>query len=323
MYNQPMSVFMRAIAVALLAVGTLSAAVAPDLAREVSRITRSTQWRAQSETPIRFRTHHPQGLVKIGERLFLSSVEVRVPTRRFPSPVDGLDRDAGEGVGHLFQFDINGNLIADLKLGEGAIYHPGGLDYDGRHLWVAVAEYRPNSRSIVYRVDPNTMTATEVFRFADHLGAIVHDTEDNALHGVSWGSRTFYRWPLSRDGRVKDVRPAAAQRAANPSHYVDYQDCNYAGQRRMQCTGVTEFRVTPGAEPFRLGGIELVSLRDRRPLHQVPLSLWIRGLDMTHNPVWLEATDTGLRGYFIPEDDESTLYVYTADTAANIDARPR
>ena len=31
---------------------------------------------------------------------------------------------------------------------------------------------------------------------------------------------------------------------------------------------------------------------------------------MTHNPVWLEATPTGLRGYFMPEDDQSTIYVY-------------
>jgi hypothetical protein len=34
---------------------------------------------------------------------------------------------------------------------------------------------------------------------------------------------------------------------------------------------------------------------------------------MTHNPVWLESTRTGLRGYFMPEDDTSTLYVYEAE----------
>ena len=42
-------------------------------------------------------------------------------------------------------------------------------------------------------------------------------------------------------------------------------------------------------QPFRLGGIELVDLRDARPLHQVPVPLWTSGgLDMTHNPVWLQ-----------------------------------
>ena len=74
-------------------------------------------------------------MVKIGDTLFVSSVEVKVPTRRLPQPVDGYDRDAGEGVGHLFKIDMAGNLLADLTLGEGTIYHPGGIDYDGtQHL---------------------------------------------------------------------------------------------------------------------------------------------------------------------------------------------
>jgi uncharacterized protein DUF6454 len=34
------------------------------------------------------------------------------------------------------------------------------------------------------------------------------------------------------------------------------------------------------------------------------------GLDMTHNPVWIEPGRTGLCAYFMPEDDRSTLYVY-------------
>jgi protein tyrosine/serine phosphatase len=74
---------------------------------------------------------------------------------------------------------------------------------------------------------------------------------------------------------------------------------------------VTELRQRPDAPPFRLGGIELVDLRDGRPLHQVPVLLWTdSGIDMTHNPVWLESTAAGLRGYFMPEDNKSTIYVF-------------
>ena len=58
----------------------------------------------------------------------------------------------------------------------------------------------------------------------------------------------------------------------------------------MVCTGVTEIRQSPDATPFRLGGIDLIDLRSP-PRPPVPLLLWTpRGLDMTHNPVWLEAT---------------------------------
>jgi Family of unknown function (DUF6454) len=275
------------------------------LGDRASTITRETQWTLVSSIPIRFRTFHPQGIVKIGETFIVSSVEVTVPTKRFPSPVDGLDRDAGEGIGHLFKMDGSGNLIAEARVGEKTVYHPGGIDYDGTSVWVPVAEYRPNSRSIIYRVDPQTMNASEVLRAGDHIGAVAFDTDDRTLHGVSWGSRRFYRWKLGR-GTAETSPPQL-----NPSHYVDYQDCKYAGRHRMLCTGVTEMRINQDAAPFRLGGMDLIDLRDGRPLHQTPVLLWTStGLDMTHNPVWIEPTAHGVRAFFMPEDDASSLYVY-------------
>jgi Family of unknown function (DUF6454) len=282
------------------------------VADRVMKLTRDSPWKLASSVSVRFKTFHPQGMVKLGDTFFVSSVEVTVPTRRFPQPVGGYDRDTGEGVGHLFKIDSTGNVVADLRLAEGSMYHPGGIDFDGQHIWVPVSEYRPNSRSIIYRVDPVTMKATEVFRVADSIGAIVHNTDDHTLHGVSWGSRCFYRWTLASDLRVTNSGvPPEQLRTLNPSHYVDYQDCKYVGGRRMLCTGVTDIRQSPGAPPFRLGGMDLINLSDGRPLHQVPMLLWTpSGLDMTHNPVWIESTASGLRGYFMPEDDRSTIYVY-------------
>ena len=83
-------------------------------------------------------------MVKIGDALYLSSVEIRKPTTRYPQLQDGYDRDTGEGVGHLFKLDLKGNLLAQMTLGEGTVYHPGGIDFDGKSIWVPVAEYRPN-----------------------------------------------------------------------------------------------------------------------------------------------------------------------------------
>lgn len=285
------------------------------LADRIPKLSRGTQWKPVSAVPINFLTHHPQGMVKIGDTLFVSSVEIQQPTKRFPQPVDGYDRDTGAGVGHLFKLDMKGNLIADITLGEGTIYHPGGIDYDGKYIWVPVAEYRPNSRSIVYRVDPETMKAEEMFRFADHIGGVVHNTDDKTLHGVSWGSRRFYRWTLDEGGKPTNANESPEKlRALNTSHYLDYQDCKYVGKSRMLCSGVTEMRITPEANPFRLGGLDLVNLADGRPIFQTPVLLWTAGgMDMTHNPVWMEASDAGIRGYFMPEDDKSTLYIYEAE----------
>jgi hypothetical protein len=282
------------------------------VSERVRYLTRTSAWREVKAVPIRFRTFHPQGMVKVGDTLFVSSVEVRVPTRRYPQPVDGYDRDTGEGVGHLFKLDLQGNLIADLTLAEGAAYHPGGIDFDGANIWVPVSEYRPDSHSIIYKIDPTTMKPLEVFRFRDSIGAIVHNTDDRTLHGVSWGSRRFYRWTMDAAQRVTNAGVSPERlRSLNPSHYVDYQDCKYVGGRRMLCTGLADFRPAGVSSTFRLGGLDLVSLEDHRPVHQVPVPLWTKGgLDMTHNPVWIEPADTGLRAYFMPEDDQSTLYVY-------------
>ena len=307
---------MRASLVAFGIAAALSASVLADdratVAERVLELTRDAVWTRVAEVRLGFRTFHPQGLVKIRDTFYVSSVEVRVPTRRYPAPVDGYDRDTGEGVGHLFKVDMTGRLVADLTLAAGAVYHPGGIDYDGRHIWVPLSEYRPNSHSIVYKIDPETMHATEVFRFPDSIGAIVHNTDDRTLHGASWGSRRFYRWTLDAAGRVTNAGTAPERlRTLNPSHYVDYQDCKYVGSRRMLCTGLADFRQTAASPPFRLGGLELISLADGRPIHQVPVPLWTAsGLDMTHNPVWIEPSPSGLRAYFLPEDDSSTLYVY-------------
>ena len=167
------------------------------VAERVRTLTRASPWTLVSTLPIGFRTFHPQGMVRIGDTFLVSSV----------------DRDGR--AGHLFKIDAGGGLVADIRLGEGDIYHPGGIDYDGQYIWVPVAEYRPDSHSIIYRVDPKTMKVDEVFRFADHIGAIVYNTDDRTLHGVSWGSRRFYRWTLGSDGKspTPERRPSSCARS--------------------------------------------------------------------------------------------------------------
>jgi Family of unknown function (DUF6454) len=94
----------------------------------------------------------------------------------------------------LFAFNKQGELLKDIQLGEGIIYHPGGIAFDGKSIWVPVAEYRPNSHSIVYKVNYETMKVEEAFRVNDHIGGIVHDAQSGKLIGVSWGSRKFHEW---------------------------------------------------------------------------------------------------------------------------------
>lgn len=140
-----------------------------------AKVTRSTPWQLAERIPLRFATHHPPGFALAGDKIFMSSVEIIEAPVKYPEPVDGYDRTPGKGVGHVFVMDRDGNLLRDITVGAGTIYHPGGIDFDGRYLWVPVAEYRPDSASVIYRIDVRTYEVSEV-------------------HGVSWGSRTEYTW---------------------------------------------------------------------------------------------------------------------------------
>lgn len=273
---------------------------------QITQLRPDTPWKLITSVRLQFPSFHPQGMVKIGGHFFMSSVEV---TRK------RQNNDGGEGIGHLFKFDSTGKLLAEITLGEGLLYHPGGIDYDGEYIWVPVAEYRSDSRAILYRVDPQILKATEVLRFDDHIGGLVHDTDAHMLKGISWGARRFYQWELNARGDIIRA-PVSAKLpgVANPSFYIDYQDCHYIGQHKMLCGGLKKYKSTAAAPDFALGGLEVMDTKENRPVFQVPLLLWSpTGAPMTNNPFWLETTKTALRGYFVPDDDAaSTLFVYDA-----------
>jgi hypothetical protein len=282
-----------------------ASAFAQDVADRFKRVTASTPWTLVSETPVRFDTYHPQGFARASEELFLSSVEV-------------IDRAAGVGKAHLFRMTIEGSLVDQLDLTDGPRYHPGGIDFDGMRIWVSVAEYRPDSSTVVYAIDPGGMNAQRVFTFEDHLGAIAHDAGSELLVGMSWGSRRLYRWRtrISNDGDLEVIDPDSPEVAPNPAHYVDFQDVQWApGTPLILCGGLKGYP-TPGVSGrFALGGLELVNSTTLAPVHQVPVALWDKtGRPMLQNPFHAEPADRGLRFYFMPADNTSTLFVYEVVT---------
>jgi hypothetical protein len=280
----------------LLLAHDVCASDGPEIAQRFQRLTRASSWRKVTAVKLQFPTYHPQGLAIVGDRLFLSAVEV-------------VNRELGRGRGHLFELDFKGRLRRQIQLGAGPEYHPGGIDFDGTWIWVPVAEYRPDSASTVYRVHPATMESNRVFDFDDHLGAIVCDKGDRRLVGVNWGARRFYQWELQDAGSPSALD--VPTQASNGNFYIDYQD----GQS-LPGTGLALFgglgRVSANeAQEFVLGGLELVDLRELRAKHQLPVALRApSGRSMLQNPFAVEPGKTGLRFYFIPDDHDSTLYVY-------------
>lgn len=285
--------------------------------RTFKLLGRNATWTQVSRVATNFTTFHTEGMAKVGDTFFVSAVEVLERTQPNGAKTDSLydftiDRSPGAGRGWLFKFDASGQLLGKVELTDGAIYHPGGIDYDGKWLWVPVAEYRPNSKSHIYRIHPETLEKRLVITEDDHLGGVVHDTQRGTLHAVSWGSRRVYTFRVSRDGRV-----LRADWTPNPSFYIDYQDCHQRGQGMMLCGGLTSYTTPLGSVAF--GGLELVDLWRGRPVHQIPVNIFVdegngpdAGLALTHNPFWVEPLGNGsLRFYFMPESNsQAQLLTY-------------
>lgn len=288
---------------------------------------KDTVWNQVGSISMDWQTFHTQGLVKVGDCFFVSAVEVLESTIRNGTVTDALynfstDRSEGAGRAWLFKFDVSGQLLGKIELTDGARYHPGGIDYDGADIWVPVSEYRPNSRSNIYRVDPDTLSAELVFSEADHIGGIVHNVHRGTLHGVSWGSRRLYTWKISN--RKRGPKVSSPSWTPNSQSYIDYQDCHYQAVEYMLCGGVGSYPTPRGSIAF--GGLDLVDLRTARPEHQIPVNLFIDEgagsnplLSLSHNAFWLEPRRNGsMRAYFMTEsDNQADLIVYDATPWVN------
>ncbi|MDM5201197.1 DUF6454 family protein [Fictibacillus enclensis] len=274
-----------------------------EMVEKLQDLTRDNTWEQKGKIDLKFNTYHPQGMTKVGNVYYMSSVEIIEKPVKYNKPQEGYDRTPGKGIGHLFVFNNEGELLKDIKLGKGSIYHPGGIAYDGKSVWVPAAEYRPNSKSIIYKIDPQTMKSKEVFRANDHIGGILRDGKHGTLKAVSWGSRSFYEF--NEKGKV-------LSKSNNPSHFIDYQDCENAGKDSMICSGITELPQQGSAnDKYELGGLALLDMRTMDMVHELPITLFsTQGHVVTRNPVFLENTKQGIKMYAVPDDDQSSMLVY-------------
>lgn len=299
-----------------------------------TNLGRPVNWKLISKTHLEGDTGEPEGMVRIGDdRFFISAGQYTVPTKLYPHPINGTDRSPGAGFAHMLVYDGQGRLIANATLTPpGDIqYHGGGIDYDGRYIWITLAQYRPNSTATVVKIDPLTLDQTPLFRTHGHNGGIVHDTITDELVTLNWGGRNATAWSIKDYPHGFTPLPGFTppqSSVANPSFYVDYQDCKFLGYhmlpadistaagtntRRpiMLCGGVATIQYPSSS--FNLGGLALVDIQTMLPLWEVPIELLSDlGTPMTQNPIDAAVVDGKLRIYAAPDQHNSTLYVYEA-----------
>lgn len=286
-------------------------------------LSRTTTWKSIANISLEGDTFEPEGLVRLGpDRFVVSSGEYTELTKKYPRPIDGTDRTPGKGFAHLLVYNGKGERIADATItNKGAIeYHNGGIDYDGQSIWGTVSQYRPNSTAYVYKTDPSSLKPKTILRHSDHLGGVVHNTINNSLTTLNWGSRDAFTWALNQIVPDDCSIQKPQFTVQNPSYFVDYQDCKWLGQSKiyngasvMLCSGVAALD-----GQYHLGGVALVDAETMSPLAEVPIMLQSAlGVRMTQNPVDVSVEDGRLRFYWLPDQRNSTLYVYEAEPDAH------
>lgn len=296
-----------------------AASQADQIAELFQRLGRSTVWDLVEKVHFEGDTYEPEGMVRIGDdRYFVSAGEYTEKTVSYGNNIiiNGTDRTPGAGFGHLIVFDGQGKRIADATLTQlGDIeYHNGGIDYDGEYIWATIAQYRPNTTAHVIRIDPRTLEPTTILHTNDHEGGIVHDTLTDNILTLNWGSRNGSTWNLHERFNRSPINTPPLQVTRNPSYYVDYQDCKFLGHPKafdrrgtMLCSGVATIA------NYNLGGIAIVDLDTLLPLAEVPITMVSDlGVAITENPVDIAVVDGKLRLYWLPDQHNSTLYVYEA-----------
>lgn len=174
----------------------------------LTTLLESTDVELVRQLPLEFDTYHVQGL-DLTERFY------------FVTSVDRKQKRAW-----LFQIDRQeGRLKSQKDLTEGSFIHPGGIQVDNRYLWVPNAEYRKQSRTIVYGIDPNNLKIRASFEVDDHIGALASDGR-NILYGVNWDAVHFYIWDFNRHKLSKVNSPTS----------VAYQDIKYCAGKLL-CSG--------------------------------------------------------------------------------------
>lgn len=283
------------------------------LADAFNHVDRNTAWQQTSKLKLNFPTYHTEGIAYSPDHIFLSAVQITEPTVKYPTPQDGYDRTPGKGIGHLFVMDKAGNLQKDIILGEGDMYHPGGIDFDGTNVWVPVAQYRPNSSAIIYKVDATSLDVHKQFEVKDHFGGIVLDKQTGHLVGNTWGSRRFAEW----DPQGKELSTWE-----NPNYFIDYQDCQYVPNAKMLCAGVTNLPQTPAAggtsATYELGGMAMIDLKSHEVTRDVPFQKWsTAGHVATRNPFKMTADGNHLTMKVAPDNGDegngTEIITYEAD----------
>jgi hypothetical protein len=193
--------------------------------------------------------------------------------------------DTEQHLGHLSMFArATDELEKDVTVGGKERFHPGGISTDADSIWIPVAEYRPNSTSVIEQRSKETLALLYKFDVPDHIGCLA--VSPRYLVGGNWGSRLFYVW--DRKGRLL--------RKFTNSEANQYQDLKFFGN----------YLVASGVVTSASGSIDWLEWPSMRVIQRVLAGTTSRGVPFTNEGMSIDKEFL----YLLPEDGPSRLFIY-------------
>ena len=194
-----------------------------------------------------------------------------------------MDKDAH--LGYLHEFDLNsGALIREVQMQDGSRYHAGGIAGTNDALWIPIAEYRPNSASIIQRRNKRTLAVEKQFSVDDHIGCVA--VQGDTVIGGNWDSRDLYFWNTEGKLLRKETNPAKN----------GFQDMKVVGA----------MLVGSGLLADHSGAIDWLELPTLKPVRRITTGKTSRGKWYTEEGMTIRDGEL----FLLPEDGPSRLFVF-------------
>jgi hypothetical protein len=203
---------------------------------------------------------HPQGM-EIDRRtglMYITAVEI----------IEERDRArhyCGKGRAHLFECDTEGRTLRSVTLASDHEdeYHPSGMVLTGDVMYIALAQYLPNTSATIIKFNVRDWTYERLFRIGDHVGLVVPNLDEGELFLGTWGSRYYYCTDFKGEIKGKHQNPCSdemehqdAQLIHGGSSTLNHNDCEMLRSEGalMLATGVT----AGGMDHF---GLDLIDMK--------------------------------------------------------------
>ncbi|MHC1769954.1 MAG: DUF6454 family protein [Verrucomicrobiia bacterium] len=134
---------------------------------------------------------HTQGLEIVADRFYVTArLEDSLPRRALL-----LRTERGRS-----DWDVWDITPSDASRQPGNLDHPGGMQSDGKRLWIPLAESRRNGRSLIRAFPLQGLTPGGQLKpdvevgVDDHIGALAVSRDADIVLGASWDTETVYVW---------------------------------------------------------------------------------------------------------------------------------